>query len=525
MEDIVEERGLNQSILYQTLGKKYRSRNVNQSYLCFENAIYHYRNEGKKDDPADVFLMECQRELDDLKNQPQFAVVKTAIVILSFNNFEITKRCVESIRQNILKDVYELIVVDNASTDGVQDWLRHQEDICLIANKENMGFPYGCNQGIAAAGRLSDILLLNNDTIVPENAIFWLRMGLYENEKIAASGSVSNHAVNYQQVMKQYESVEQWIEFANSNNVPMKQPYERKSWLMGFAMLIKRSALEDVMYREHKPYHSNFREILDHRFSPGNFEDNDMGIRLLSAGYQLLLVKNSFIYHYGGKAFEQIQQQYLQLMLKNKEKMAEKYGIDLTPFFNLETALVDLVKPQKDNFSVLEIGCGLGIILARIESMYAGVSVLGLEKNEYLAKLAANVTNVKNQDFLMEYENGKSQYDYVIFDESLYRKQAKEMLLKARYCLNEKGKILIAFSNAQCIKNKWQENENSFCLDELIELCMICKLEIKVLNYRYADLSDSEEQQILYICKKEDNSRQTLYRIGKFVLEIMKCID
>lgn len=514
------ETGLKKSILYSSLGKKYRFVNLNQSYLCFENALYHYQKEVKEYHFEDAFFMECKKELGEIKKQPQFAVKKTAIIVLSYNNLEITKNCIESIRQNNYNKTYELIVVDNASTDGVQDWLRKQKDICFIENKDNMGFPYGCNQGIAAAGESYDIMLLNNDTIVPEDALFWLRMGLYENDSIGAAGSVSNHAVNYQNVLEQFSTVDQWMEFAKKNNVLMEQPYEKKSWLMGFAMLIKRTALEAVMRMEKEKQKGGVpREVLDLRFSPGNFEDNDLGIRLLQADYQMLLVKNSFIFHYGGKAFQITNEKYGQLMNRNKWKMEEKYGFDFMPYFNLETALIDGINPDKEGFNVLEVGCGLGIILARIESMYPQANVIGLEKNKYLAKLAANVAQVRNQDFLIDYVI-EQKYDYIIFDESLYRNQARKMLQKAKRCLAERGTLLIAFLNAQCVRENCQMKENSFRLDEFIELCIVCQLEIKVLNYRFADLSQAEEQKVLQLCENEKNSRQQLYRIEKFVLHV-----
>lgn len=87
-----------------------------------------------------------------------------------------------NIRRNNVPSSYEIIVVDNASTDESLSWLEQQEDVVLIKNSENRGFPCGCNQGIRAAGPDSDILLLNSDTILFPNSLFWLRMGLYETK-------------------------------------------------------------------------------------------------------------------------------------------------------------------------------------------------------------------------------------------------------------------------------------------------------------------------------------------------------
>ena len=89
----------------------------------------------------------------------------TSIVILTYNKLDYNMLCIESIRQYTEPDAYEIIVVDNNSADGTVEWLKSQQDIQLILNSENVGFPAGCNQGIKAA-RGDSILLLNNDTVV-----------------------------------------------------------------------------------------------------------------------------------------------------------------------------------------------------------------------------------------------------------------------------------------------------------------------------------------------------------------------
>lgn len=526
-----------QSILYQDLGTMYKKTNINQAYLCYENALFHYAKEAGKeyiknpesDWHSDKFLEEYQAELEFLRKQPQFCVQKTAIIILSYNHAEITKDCIRSIRRNNASDTYELIVVDNASTDGIVGWLRVQDDIKLIENKENRGFPYGCNQGIAAAGADSDIFLLNNDTIVPENAVFWLRMGLYEDEKTGAAGSVSNNVVNYQQVAEQFESTEQWIEFAKKRNVPMDNPYEKKGWLVGFAMLIKRTAMENVLQREGKQDRKAVREVLDQRFSPGNFEDNDFSIRLLLAGYCLRLVKNSFIFHYGSKAFQRMQEKFRQLLISNRQKLAEKYGIDFVSYSYVDRAIIEMIQP-KERMNVLEVGCKLGAVLARIESIYPQAEVLGLEKNVQLAELAAQVTNVLPQDFLTEYKEGSRFFDVIIFDETLDTVYAEQMLEKAKRVMTPGGSILMIVQNSECVgqmphkkgrsSNAERLGQKQFCLSDIINICNMCSLQINQVNYRKADLSQEEQQEVLRLCGSNDTASRIPYEAEKYVLEL-----
>lgn len=74
----------------------------------------------------------------------------TSIVILTHNQLEYTKLCLASIRSRT-DEPYEIIVVDNASTDGTAEYLNEMDGVRLIANAENRGFPGAVNQGIKEA--------------------------------------------------------------------------------------------------------------------------------------------------------------------------------------------------------------------------------------------------------------------------------------------------------------------------------------------------------------------------------------
>ncbi len=113
--------------------------------------------------------------INTLSGQPSKKTVSdiVSIVILTFNQLEYTKECVESIRRHT-PGTHEIIFVDNGSTDGTVKWLRtlvaKNSNYRLIENSENLGFAKGCNQGIKASSG-EHILLLNNDVVVTEG---WL---------------------------------------------------------------------------------------------------------------------------------------------------------------------------------------------------------------------------------------------------------------------------------------------------------------------------------------------------------------
>ena len=241
----------------------------------------------------------------------------TSIIVLTYNKLDYSKLCINSIRQYTEPDSYEVIVIDNHSTDGTVEWLQDQQDIRLILNSENAGFPRGCNQGIKAA-KGSSILLLNNDTIVTPNWLSNLKKCLYSSCDIGAVGAVTNSCSNFQSIPCGYSSIEEMISFSRQVNNSNPNLWEDRARLVGYCMLIKTEIINKI-------------GLLDEVFSPGNYEDDDYCLRIRNAGYRLVLCRDTFIHHYGSVTFGEQANQYNSLLLTNRQKFIEKWG--MTPHF------------------------------------------------------------------------------------------------------------------------------------------------------------------------------------------------
>ncbi|MFW5650262.1 MAG: glycosyltransferase [Acetivibrio ethanolgignens] len=418
--------------LYFMLGNYYLEKNKNQAFLCYETAEFYCKNEDR------AYLTEVKNSLllsDEVTVQP------VSIVILSYNGKEMTSLCVDSLRQSIPADAYELVIIDNASTDGSIEWLKQEEKVTknlkVLYNKKNNGFPGGCNQGIKAAERKNDIFLLNNDTVAPPNAVFWLRMGLYENPRIGAVGSVSNHANNDQMIKEKLDGCEAYYAYGIKRNIPMIYPYEKKAWLMGFAVMFKREALEDVGY-------------LDERFSPGNYEDNDIGIRFLRKGYLQLLCKNSFIFHFGSVGFRRNQDAFDRLLRCNRQKLKEKYELPIDEYSWVRTDMLDLIGETSDKrLSILDVGCGLGATMAKAESLFPNSVVVGIEKEEKIASIGKNLADVRWGDIeVMKLPFEKNSFDYILLGNVLeYLKQPEKVIESLVPFLKTGGHFIISVSS------------------------------------------------------------------------------
>ncbi len=112
-----------------------------------------------------------------------------SIVIINYNTFKLTCECIQSVIEKTQGLVYEIVLVDNGSTEVDPDeFLEKFPKIILIKSQTNLGFAVGCNRGInQAIGNY--ILLLNSDTILINNAVAVCFNFLLENPSVAVVSS------------------------------------------------------------------------------------------------------------------------------------------------------------------------------------------------------------------------------------------------------------------------------------------------------------------------------------------------
>lgn len=412
--------------LYFMLGNYHLDSNVNQAYLCMENAEFYCTEE------EDRKLI--QRRKKELAQAEGFRVKPVSIVLLSYNIKSVCIQCIESIRKNHLPGSYELIVVDNASTDGIYEWLHEQPDIKLIRNEENLGFPRGCNFGIKAAGE-NDIFLLNNDTCMTANALFCLRMGLYEEENIGAAGCITNYAGNGQSVEKEGYQIKDWLHYAKTCNVPCENPYEVKVRLGGFALLIRHGVIENI-------------GMFDERFSPGYYEDDDLGLRIARAGYRQLLCRNSFIVHYGSASF--CDSEKTEQLKRNHQKLCDKWGFDICYYDKARVDLIDLIEEDPEApIHVLEVGCGCGATLAKIKYLYSNATVKGVELVDAVARVGMSAADIIQGNIEhMELPYPTAYFDYIIFGDVLeHLPYPENVLRRLKPYMKEQAFVLASIPN------------------------------------------------------------------------------
>ena len=97
--------------------------------------------------------------------------VKVSIIIVNYNFFKVLIDCIESVNKFTNGIDYEIIIVDNNSTEGdIEEVIKNYTNVKLIKNLQNEGFARANNQGFAIASG-DYFLVLNNDTVFLENTL------------------------------------------------------------------------------------------------------------------------------------------------------------------------------------------------------------------------------------------------------------------------------------------------------------------------------------------------------------------
>lgn len=283
-----------------------------------------------------------------------------SIILLTYNQWPVTKACLDSIKENV-SIPHEVIVVDNASKDETVEELKKCEEVYAIYNKTNMGFPAGCNIGLAAAK--GDIVwFLNNDTIVPKNSLERMVNLLLSDESIGMVGPVTNRISGIQQIPVTYTENSEIDEFAQENALNHKNETMRVIRLVGFSMLIRKAILDKL-------------GGLDERMGIGTFEDDDLSLRLVANGYKLLIAKDAFIHHIGNVSFKGAGG-YATTDDSNQRVVSTTFEMTVPDETTINESLIGRIKPASN---ILHVECGAGAMGLKMQE--DGKKIVGLDSS------------------------------------------------------------------------------------------------------------------------------------------------
>ncbi len=251
-----------------------------------------------------------------------------SIVIATHDNLHLTQVCIDSILRNTSWPNYEIVVVDNGSTDDTPAYLRalaarHPHVRCIF-NGRNEGFARAINQGVVAAAG-DYLVVLNNDTVVTRGWLTRMIRHLERHPDAGMVGPATNLAGNEQKIDAGYGSgeqgqgLEQMEAFAERYTRTHAGQTLELPMLGFFCVVIPRRVLAEV-------------GLLDERFGVGMFEDDDLSLRVRRAGYRLLCADDAFVHHAHSATFKRMgKPEYLKLFDANRAKFEQKWHVRWTP--------------------------------------------------------------------------------------------------------------------------------------------------------------------------------------------------
>ena len=229
--------------------------------------------------------------------------VDLSIIIVNWNGGDYLGRCLDSLAKYPPSVAHEVIVVDNASTDGSCELLQSYKDVRLIANAENVGFGRANNQ----AFKVSDaplLFLLNSDAEIHEKTIDTLIATIGESDRIGAVGPrfLNSDGTVQPSVWRNPPTPWEMIMIAGLYRLMPKR--QRGKRLLGYhwdhshrlsvrmlsaaALLVKRKVIEQI---------GGF----DERFHMYG-EDVEFALRMVRSGWLMLFEPKATITHHGGKS-------------------------------------------------------------------------------------------------------------------------------------------------------------------------------------------------------------------------------
>jgi GT2 family glycosyltransferase len=254
-----------------------------------------------------------------------FVTPRASIIIVTYNNLALNKLCLESLIRNTEYLNYEVIIVDNHSTDGTPAYLRYlatqYAHLSIILNSQNLGFARANNQGIAQS-RGDYIVLLNNDTIVVPG---WLSRLLHylQFSEIGMVGPVTNFVGNEAKIEVPYQSWAELESFAREHTMEHQGEVADIHMLAMFCVAFRREVYDRI-------------GPLDEQFGIGMFEDDDYSLRLKERDYRIVCAADVFVHHFGQAAFKKLIEKgtYNPLFEENRRRYEKKWNVKWVPHVN-----------------------------------------------------------------------------------------------------------------------------------------------------------------------------------------------
>ncbi len=253
-----------------------------------------------------------------------------SVIVPTFNHSEDVIRCMESIQEAGDTTPFEVILVDDESSDEHSERFRRLRGVRLLRLDQNSGFAAACTVGVAdARGRY--LMLLNNDTEVLPG---WLDSLVGELDRHLETGVVGSMIVRPDLLLQEagcimWSDGGSWQYGLGRSPLDFQYRYRREvDYCSGASLLVRRSLWDRV---------GGF----DPRFSPAYYEDADLCFAARDAGYSVVYEPRSVVFHNEGTSHGRDGTGIKRYQFRNKERFREKWSTVLIGHGTAQNALAN----------------------------------------------------------------------------------------------------------------------------------------------------------------------------------------
>lgn len=242
---------------------------------------------------------------------------RVSVIILTFNNLDLTKACLDSVLSRSDYPNLEVIVVDNASTDGtpayLQEFGQSHPQVRMVLNSDNLGFAAGNNVGLSIATG-DYLVVLNNDTVVTHGWVLTMLRHFQRVPTLGLLGPVTSNIGNEARIEISYPDLAHMPATAlNYTLGRMGERYPMKN-VAFFCAMFPRSTYDRC------------GEISED-YGLGFFEDDDYCRKVEAEGLAIACAEDVFVHHHLSASFNKMNDEKRRALVeRNKAIYESKWG-------------------------------------------------------------------------------------------------------------------------------------------------------------------------------------------------------